>query len=637
MFNIENSLDTLIKGETGRFKSAMQAAINLVAATANLITPEVMVEELMKKGGEGIDHETAESVVKRLYQRLTDVIISQSGGSVMLKDILEVKPSDMKKTLKGAHDTDLGAILNVIGDAQTLYSKVLQRESMTDILDWVTGNSAKSDLFGAVQVLYKTLQHSDSPRIPVNGAYALNQLGMAVFDRPYVSQKPLFRNILYEIEEINFLDDLRFKELLTAHLLCIRGILGMSVGKKGASIEVNHILEKMIVEHANLPPYILAEAAPEKMDNSQRAIVTTFFMYMFNRVLSNDFGTFENRFWTAVVDAKYKRGEAWEPAMLTAVRTFSIIFEAFTDAAAFLKTLVQDKRLYTTDVRPDVRTKISDASFSYLEQYKNFRVGADHPAFWKEPAHIINKSIALTPVQPDYVIPAQQAMPQNTLRVLTDTGFVETVKSRVMSGNLIKAPLKTPEDLYFLMQAPQVTPFYYYDVPMPTIHISGNLILPNYGVFFITPKMFSGKAMQFWELLQSLGSIEMITSSMELADLVNLPYEMADGIYQGPGAYLVIRQVTHFRTVWSSELAPIYEMTETVEDLLGRIDEDFVSVWPFLLKRTLVQPRLLIENKNKKPAKPARKPKPDPEDEDSAGGDDPDGSGSGDGGEGGGE
>lgn len=655
LFDVESRVKTFLEDDASdKVLGILSHLLSYLKKAVSIAGPE-QIRQLMESEGmfERIDSENEsdrraiEALPALLFNEMTRVLREQSGGAILLQDVLKSQVKDIATEVSDTSDSldpfSFASVLLGVQASQRLHSMMAQRKPLTEIVSEIQTMIGATKLYSTTSALLKSLHADDAPRVSMKEFFVMNQLraSFSASQKPFVERKDKFEFLIQEVTDVPGFVDADYPSLLVTYISMLRAFMGVFDDTENATISAEDLVKEALKKDHTLLPFV-----PQILESSAKTIAedlfSTIYQYAyFRRVTRNEIGEFRTRILSVMQETRYKKGESWETALTEMAESLSVILYSYLDTAAVIKSLADNPALYTEGVSLDLKTRAGKVVFDYLGQFNSFQTNAEHPSFMREPAIMVNHKFVIAGAIPDFecLLNGEEAR-QSTTRYVHKGEWLDAFKNTLVAGQEVFAPV-TDEEYEMLNVVPEEPDSIVFTAlsSLPVTLFDARLAMSDKGAIYLSVQKFKKQSrIPYFNILTKMGTIQPVSTKFHFRSLLGLPDSVADLAYEGPGFYLFLPESLHHSVLyWNPSLLPVYEVVEGESHMLSRKHYKFVAKYPYFMTRMLQQRRLRAEElsalglSSPKPSGPPKKKKggAKPDEDPGESGDGSDGSGDG--------
>lgn len=571
-----------------RSAASIDRLVKLMGKTLDHLSDEEMEVLLRKHGFKGLKSQEITEIVQQMRMKIRDTFTKSAIPSIVLRDVLRQEGN--KNLLQSLGSLGYGDVVGGVALVQELYGKFALSTSLDDVISYVTVNMTSNTAYKYVRSLYNIFQRTPGATIQARMSYVADTILKSTADRTFVKTEPMLDGIAYEISEIDFMgaDDLTFIDSLVGFFMSMRSVMGLETNTGALSVSMDEFAREMVIGIGEFLPYLPQEFLQQSQPNFlniQKLITDLWTLRVIERVASDDPGGTEARINNIMDARKYTRQDAYDEMIRESVTISSIMYESFLDVAAMFKDLATNRNVYFDDLTPKKQVQYSTFMFSYLERYKNYNIGTNHPRFLNEAAHVINHGFTFMASEAKWIV--KDRYYDGTKRFLVDPNdfsYKELLKSPHVKGHYIDAPMGFDYRLINLAQ--DYKPSYSLTIAAPDVLASQDVFKIGLGMVPFQQVKDTG----YYRYFLDFCSLEQIMTVEEFMQKFSVPMEIARAAWKGQMLYANFKSLNAVHLFWDSDVAPIYEMREVEggeTDGAYRMDP-FVAEWPYMIDRVVM-------------------------------------------------
>lgn len=589
----------------------LRRLIAMLAAATDKLDDDVIQQAFDELGISTSDDEDGGANIRDLSDKIRDHItssIARSGISPLLfKDVLSGATESVQ--FEDFRNLNLAEITLAVETVQTLYSMFVRSSSVAEIAAFIREEFFNNKFLEMTRILLKTMNYESNASVMARTSYVLDETFRAIYDVPFVEMSPKFTGKVYQIEDV-FLPELNFAEMIGGVVISIRSLAGMPWSTEESTLKLDDVVTQMVTGVGQLSPFVPAEVGDIDIDRVSQFMERITLKHALERILTNDFGQFENRVMSVINERKYLRDDAYDEIIRDGVRCASILFEAFLDTGASMKYFALSDDIFYPEIHPVLQREIRDFTFNMLGEFKNFSLPMENPRFYNEPAHMINQTVSYDFNLPEFVLSDDDRKNAKSFVLgAQDEEFLKVYTSGLDSGDIWDLDT-VPIGRRMLNNADLVQPTYRYTFAVTNDILRSEAVRYTFGLI---PYKDVVAKLDFAKDLLEKGTLKMFKSAFEMSMIMRMPLELAESMFEKYGDDLFLDLTAHNDLLFyfAPELFKIREVKE-LGDKVNRV-KPFIANWPaFMTEKDASFPlgRIGVTlddvTTNPKPPKPAK-------------------------------
>lgn len=524
--------------------------------------------------------------------RFTRTTVESGFQGLMIRNILHERASASGlSTLKGLN---IIYVSRVVDTASGMFGQLTKSETGADLALWMSDQFSKSPLLGTLRNLYSVLRNETGAVVPVRESYVVDEMFKTFFDTPFMSKESILEAKAYKVTGC-IMKDLSFADAIAGFMWSFNTILGIKMkDDKVRTVSIEELVPYIVTGVGETLPYVPEEAGVANYDRMYDEYMKVYFLHVVLRFLRDEPGEFKSRIDNTIQKSKFFKLEELARDFTINLYSLSVAYEAFRDTAAYFRELYKRTDVLFADhemILPSDRLKVINFMEDHMSRINAFSVNMDHPAYFKQPAHIlghVNGLISMEVKNVEYTLPRR--IYSKAERIFTLSGVNTSQSMKLFTAGITQGSwfditdeaLPMSRDL--LNRAVLFNPTYSFKKDIETPIMLTKTVKYFYN---LVPESKLDKLQQedpdLHETIVRMSQRVRYFSEEELSQLMGIPMTLAQAIWaQGdgkPGYFLDLSESTGVAFFFESDLFGYYEVKDHKTE---RFVRPFISKLPAL-------------------------------------------------------
>lgn len=409
MFQLDFTRQLALVHENFKFESQekLNQIMNTIVASAEVVDDKAIVAELIKQGlkPDRVKHNsTAEKdlldFVADLKMRAIRASVETGLTGVMIRNVLNERQAEAK--IPKITDADITHLKGMIDTTSELFSLLVTGDTGNDIAAALSKKIQANPIISLVKNIQAVLRTSGGAIVPVRESYVVDEFFKTIFDEPYLQVDTVLNAKVYEIKSCIF-KDMDFGDYMAGFVWALQTSLGIEVAGEANTIQtttLNDTVRQIVTGYGESLPYIPAEVGPLNLDLMFREFMKVYMLHVVVRLVRGDGGDYKSRVENSIKTNRFFKLEEMQRDFGLNLNALSVSYEAFKDTAAFMRDMYErndvlfasshlrgkDGSLLTEHNRLVLTKHLNDS----LARIQTYITSMDHPAYFKQPAHVLN-------------------------------------------------------------------------------------------------------------------------------------------------------------------------------------------------------------------------------------------------------
>lgn len=412
MFDYYSTISTVLDDAEELSDATMNLILKTVISTFDILDTQQVTSQLYEMGlvSAKANSENIDKLVQKIRENILRDAMKTGLSNVLVQTM--VSETDRKPfNLSALASLNFLDVTSIVDWVAKFYSMYIRNDAGDVLAQALMTRSSSDKILMAGRSLYKLFRQADTAFVQLKASYVYDTFFQSIFSKPLIDIEEVLPAKISKVKSSYFFKDFSQVDVVSQYLRSIYASMGVkNSDSDDESLSVTDMVNLIVSGVGTFAAFVPSEwGKPDtsKLNDLYRLVYIYHFIdnfvtdnpgYLYASVMG---GIRSNRFFNM---------EGIQDTFSEELYVLSAAYEAFIQTSAFLKEL-----MYSPDIDWYGQDGLSEFKRSKIKDFFDKQImsrigdnafGMDHPAYFKQPNHVINASGNKIPVKP--LIPSIQ-------------------------------------------------------------------------------------------------------------------------------------------------------------------------------------------------------------------------------------